>query len=79
LENLKKLDLAGMKGNNGKAFIEILSSLSFLEEIVFPHILMHDDDVTGFFDALRSLKYLKNLDLGRSTITHAGDVTLAQV
>jgi Ran GTPase-activating protein (RanGAP) involved in mRNA processing and transport len=68
-----------MKVNNGKAFIEIFSSLLFLKEIVFPDVLMCDDGVTGCFDALRSLKYLKNLDLGRSMITQAGDVTLADV
>ena len=79
LKNLKKLDLGGMEVNNGKAFIEIFSSLLFLKEIVFPDVLMCDDDVTGCFDALRSLKYLKNLDLGRSMITQAGDVTLADV
>ena len=79
LKNLKKLDLGGMKVNNGKVFIEILSSFLFLEEIVFPDVLIHDDGVTGFFYALRSLRYLKKLDLGRSTITQAGDITLADV
>ena len=79
LKNLKKLDLGGMKVNNGKVFIEILSSFLFLEEIVFPDVLIHDDGVTGFFYALRSLRYLKKLDLGLSTITQAGDVTLADV
>ncbi|CAB4028879.1 NLRC5 isoform X2 [Paramuricea clavata] len=79
LKNLKKLDLGGMKVNNGKAFIKSLSSLSFLEEIVFPDVLMHDHSVAGFFDALTSLRYLKYLDFGRSTITQVGAVTLAEV
>ncbi|CAB4036828.1 NLR family CARD domain-containing 3-like, partial [Paramuricea clavata] len=79
LKNLKKLDLGGMKVNNGKAFIEIFSSLLFLKEIVFPDVLIHDDGVIGCFDALRSLTYLKNLHLGRSTITQTGAVTLANV
>jgi hypothetical protein len=61
LKNLRKLDFDGIKIWDEKAFFDMLSSLSFLEDIVFPRINLKDaDDVTGFFRALKSLTYLKN-------------------
>ena len=62
LKNLRKLHLDGIKIWDKKAFLDMLSSLSFLEDIVFPRVnLVHTDDKT--FSALKSLRYLKNLDL----------------
>ncbi len=44
----------------------MLASLSNLEEIVFPVVVLTNTDcMTGYFGALESLRYLKNLDLGR--------------
>ena len=61
LKNLRKLDLDGITIWDEKAFFDMLSSLLFLEDIVLPHINLEDaDDITGFFSALKSLKYLKN-------------------
>jgi Ran GTPase-activating protein (RanGAP) involved in mRNA processing and transport len=61
LKNLRKLDFDGIKIWDEIAFFDMLSSLSFLEDIVLPRINLKDaDDVTGFFRALKSLRYLKN-------------------
>jgi Ran GTPase-activating protein (RanGAP) involved in mRNA processing and transport len=61
LKNLRKLDLDGIRIWDEKAFFDMLSSLSFLEDIGLPRINLKDaDDITGFFSALKSLRYLKN-------------------
>ena len=61
LKNLRKLDLDGIRIWDEKAFFDMLSSLSFLEDIGLPCINLKDaDDITGFFSALKSLRYLKN-------------------
>ncbi len=66
LNNLKKLNFGGVKLRDPKAFFDMLSSLSNLEEIVFPVVVSTDTDcMTRYFGALESLRYLKNLDLGR--------------
>ena len=67
LNHLRKLNLGGVKLRNAKAFFDMLSSLPILEEIVFPDVVLTDADcMTRYFGALESLRYLKNLDLGRS-------------
>ena len=61
LKNLRKLDLDGIRIWDEKAFFDMLSSLSFLEDIGLPRINLKDaDDITGFFSDLKSLRYLKN-------------------
>ena len=61
LKNLRKLDLDGIRIWDEKAFFDMLSSLSFLEDIGLPRINLNDaDDITGFVSALKSLRYLKN-------------------
>ena len=65
LNHLRKLNFGGVKLRDPKAFFDMLSSLSNLEEIVFP-VLTNTDYMTGYFGALESLRYLKNLDLGRN-------------
>jgi Leucine-rich repeat (LRR) protein len=68
LKNLKKLDLGGMKIRDKKTFVDMLSSLSFLEQLVFPDILMPDDGIPEVFEALRSLRCLKHLDIGGNAV-----------
>ena len=67
LNHLRKLNLGGVKLRDPKAFFDMLPSLSNLEEIVFPDVVSTDTDcMTGYFGALESLRYLKNLDLGQT-------------
>ena len=67
LNHLRKLNLRGIKLRDAKAFFDMLSSLSNLEEIVFPVVVSTDTDcMTGYFRAFESLRHLKNLDLGRN-------------
>ena len=69
LKRLKKLDLGNINVREEKAFFNMLSSLSMLEEIVFPAVVLENSDGTvGYFSALESLIYLKNLDLRWSKI-----------
>ena len=64
LKRLRKLDLRYTKVREEKAFFDMLSSLSMLEEIVFPVVVLENSgDKVEYFSALRSLIYLKNLDL----------------
>ena len=66
LNHLRKLNFGGVKLRGPKAFFDMLSSLSNLEEIVFPVVVSTDTGcMTRYFGALESLRYLKNLDLGR--------------
>ncbi len=66
LNHLRKLELGGVKLRDPKVLFDMLPSLSILEEIVFPVVdLTNTDCMTGYFAALESLRYLKNLDLGR--------------
>ena len=68
LKRLRKLSLGGVRVPGGvNAFIGMLSSLSILEDIVFPDLSLIDaDSVTSCFKALISLGNLRSLDL-RST------------
>ena len=64
LKRLRKLDLGGIKVREAKALLDMLPSLLLLEEIVFPAVVLGDIGGTvGYFDALVSLRYLKNVDL----------------
>ena len=68
IKNLKKLVLRGITLDNKKAFFDMLSCLSVLEEIVFPKFTIDSSD-TECVNVLQSLVYLKNLDLGNTVIT----------
>ena len=69
LKRLKKLDLGNINVREEKALFDMLSSLLMLEEIVFPAVVLENSDGTvGYFSALTSLSYLKNLDLRWSKI-----------
>ena len=64
LKRLRKLDLGGINVREAKALLDMLPSLLLLEEIVFPAVVLGDIGGTvGYFDALVSLRYLKNVDL----------------
>ena len=64
LKRLRKLDLGGIKVREAKALLDMLPSLLLLEEIVFPAVVLGDIGGTvGYFGALLSLRYLKNVDL----------------
>ncbi len=67
LNHLRKLNLGGLKLCDVNAFFDMLSSLPILEEIVFPDVVLTNANcMTGYFGALESLRYLKNLDLRHS-------------
>ena len=64
LKRLRKLDLGGIILREAKALLDMLPSLLLLEEIVFPAVGLRDIGGTvGYFGALVSLRYLKNIDL----------------
>ena len=64
LKRLRKLDLGGINVLEAKALLDMLPSLFLLEEIVFPAVVLGDIGGTlGYFGALVSLRYLKNVDL----------------
>ena len=64
LKRLRKLDLGGINVREAKALLDMLPSLLLLEEIVFPAVVLGDIGGTvRYFDALVSLRYLKNVDL----------------
>ena len=67
IKTLKKLVLRGITLDNKKAFFDMLSCLSVLEEIVFPEVMIDRSD-TECFNVLQSLVYLKNLDLSQTRI-----------
>ena len=67
IKKLKKLVLRGIRVDNKKAFFDMLSCLSVLEEIVFPEFVIDFSD-TECVNVLQSLVYLKNLDLSQTTI-----------
>ena len=80
LKHLRKLNLGGVKIRHEKAWFEMLSSLSILEEIVFPIVvLMNTDCMTADFSSLESLRYLKNLDLHCTKIRKPSVEALARV
>ena len=77
LKRLRKLDLGNIDVHEEKAFFDMLSSLSMLEEIVFPAVALENSDGTvGYFSALASLRYLKNLDLRWSKICKSAEEAL---
>ena len=64
LKRLRKLDLGSINVREAKALLDMLPSLLLLEEIVFPAVLLGNIGGTlGCFDALVSLRCLKNVDL----------------
>ena len=64
LKRLRKLDLGGINVRDSKALLDMLASLLLLEEIVFPAVVLGNIGGTlGYFGALVSLRYLKNVDL----------------
>ena len=75
MTKMRKLVLSGATVDNQKAFFDMLSRLSVLEEIVFPDVVIDGSD-TGCFNVLKSLVCLKNLDLSETSID---DVALADV
>ena len=78
LKRLRKLDLGNINVREEKALFDMLSSLSMLEEIVFPAVVLRNSDGTvGYFSALASLRYLKNLDLRWSKICESAEEALA--
>ena len=79
LKNLRKLDLKCMRVNDKQTFFDMLTSLSFLEEMVFPCILIHDDAIKAFLNALESLKFLRNLDIRKLRIFETETDALANV
>ena len=67
LNHLRKLNFGGVKLRDARAFFDMLPSLSNLEEIVFPDVvLMNASCLTRYSSSVESLRYLKNLDLGRT-------------
>ena len=80
LTHLRKFNLGVVKIRDEKALFEMLSSLSVLEEIVFPDVeLMNIGCMTGYFSSLGSLRYLKHLDLHCTKIRKPGVEDLARV
>ena len=75
MTKMKKLVLSGVTVDNQKAFFDMLSRLSVLEEIVFPDVVIDGSD-TGYFNVLKSLACLRNLDLSETSID---DTALANV
>ena len=74
LKRLRKLDLGNVSVREEKAFLDMLSSLSNLEEIVFPVVVLGNSENTEeYFSALGSLRYLKNLDLRCSEICKSAE------
>ena len=69
LKGLRKLHLGGVRVRDVKAFFDMLSFLSNLEEFVFPDLAVRKtDDITEHFSVLESLSCLKNLNLRRNEI-----------
>ena len=66
IKKLKKLVLRGMTVDNKKAFFDMLSCLSVLEEIVFPQVVIDGSGIV-YFNDLKSLVHLKKLDLSQTT------------
>ena len=81
LKGLKKLSLGGVRVSGGvNVFIGIFSSLPILEDILFPDLsLIHADSITACFEALKSLRYLRSLDLGGTVIRESTTGALACV
>ena len=78
-KNLRKLDLESMIVNDKQTFFDMLTSLSFLEEIVFPCVVIHYDAMKAFSNSLESLKYLRNLDINMVSIYETETDALANV
>ena len=81
LKGLRKLSLGGVRVSGGvNAFIGIFSSLPILEDILFPDLSLIDaDSITACFEALKSLRYLRSLDLGGTVIRESTTGALACV
>ena len=80
LTHLRKLNLGGVKVRDEKTLLDMLSSLSVLEETVFPDVvLMNTDCMAGYFSSLELSRYLKNLDLHCTKIHKPGVEALARV
>ena len=81
LKRLRKLSLGGVVVLDGEeAFSDMLSSLSILEDIVFPDLsLINNDSITGCFMTFESLGYLRSLDLRSTAICGAITGALACV
>ena len=81
LIHLRKLNLGGVNVRGEKACrFDMLSSLSVLEEIVFPNVVLRDTDcMTGYFSSLESLRYMKSLDLHCTKIRKPDVEALARV
>ena len=78
LKRLRKLDLGGINVCEENAFFDMLSSLLMLEEIVFPSFVSRNScSTSGYFSALKSLRYLRNLDLHCSKICKSAEEGLA--
>ena len=78
LKRLRLLSLGGVKVFGGDdAFFDMLSSLSILEDIVFPDLsLRNTASTTGGLKALESLGYLRSLDLcGTEICAESGSTT----
>ena len=78
IKNLKKLVLRGLTLDNEKAFFDMLSCLSVLEELVFPEFAIWRDE-RQLFLAVGKLKYLKELDLLCTGVDELGAMALAEV
>ena len=79
LKRLRKLDLGGINVREAKALLDMLPFLLLLEEIVFPAVVLGDIGGTvGYFGALVSLRYLKNVDLGWTKMCRSAKEGLAR-
>ena len=81
LKRLRKLSLGGVGVHGGlNAFNGMLSSLSILEDIVFPDLSFIDaDSITSCLKALKSLGNLRSLDLRSTGIWESTTAALACV
>jgi Ran GTPase-activating protein (RanGAP) involved in mRNA processing and transport len=81
LKYLKELGfrLSTITQTGAVTLAEVLPSLQLLEKLVLEDIEFDDECQKHLFHAVGKLKYLKELDLGWSTITQTGAVTLAEV
>ena len=79
LKRLRKLDLGGINVRQAKALLDMLPSLLLLEEIVFPAVVLGNIGGTvGYFGALVSLRYLKNVDLRWTKMCMSAEEGLAR-
>ena len=80
LKYLKELELRGDTLSDAESLAEVLPSLQLLEKLVLYEDFSNvDGSEKGLFAALRSLKYLKELQLGRYGFIQTDVETLAEV